>query len=315
MMNPIRRYLALQRAGVLGLNARNASYIMARNQRRLYPLVDDKIRCKHLLQQQGIAVPALLDSICGQHEAAHLSRRLHKLDKFAIKPASGSGGDGIIVIVAKRNQRWISAGGSAYSLDDIQFHISGILNGMYSLGGQPDAAMLETLIEPAAVLRPIAPFGVPDIRVIVYRGIPVMAMMRVPTRVSGGRANLHQGAIGVGVQMSSGITHAGVMHSNVVEQHPDSGASINDFQIPDWQGLLALAARCQQAVPLGYLGVDIVLDEQHGPQVLELNARPGLAIQIANQCGLRLRLQRVDALGEPESMSLDARLSAVAMVS
>lgn len=315
MMNPISRYRDLRRAGVLGLNARNACYIMTRNQRRLYPLVDDKIQCKRMLQQRGIAVPVLLDSIRGQYEAGHLDKRLQQLDKFAIKPASGSGGDGIIVIVARRNQRWISAGGSAYSLDDIQFHVSGILNGMYSLGGQPDAAMFETLIEPAEVLKPIAPFGVPDIRVIVYRGIPVMAMMRVPTRMSGGRANLHQGAIGVGVDLVSGVTHAGVMQNHVVELHPDSGASINDFSIPDWPDLLAMAARCQQAIPLGYLGVDIVLDERHGPQVLELNARPGLAIQIANQCGLRKRLQRVDALGEPESMSLEERLACVAKIS
>jgi hypothetical protein len=132
--------------------------------------------------------------------------------------------------------------------------------------------------------------------------------------MSGGRANLHQGAIGVGVELTTGITHAGVLHSQVVDLHPDSGASINDFRIPDWDGLLAMAARCQQAIPLGYLGVDIVLDEQHGPQVLELNARPGLAIQIANQSGLRQRLQRVDAMDAPEKMSLEQRLSAVAEV-
>mgnify|MGYP005849683417 CR=1 FL=1 len=310
-MNPVARYRALRRAGVLGLNARNGSYIMARNQRRLYPFVDDKIQCKLLLQEHGIAVPVLLDSIRGQYEAGHLARRLQKLEKFAVKPASGSGGDGIIVIVARRNQCWISAGGHACTLEDIQFHVSGILNGMYSLGGQPDAAMFETLIEPADVLKPIAPFGVPDIRVIVYRGIPVMAMMRVPTRMSGGCANLHQGAIGVGVDMATGVTHAGVMHSHVVQQHPDSGASINDFSIPEWQQLLAMAARCQQAIPLGYLGVDIVLDEQHGPQVLELNARPGLAIQIANQSGLGWRLQQVDGLGQPETMSMEQRLQAM----
>jgi len=41
---------------------------------------------------------------------------------------------------------------------------------------------------------------------------------------------------------------------------------------------------------LGYLGVDIVLDKAYGPMLLELNARPGLAIQVANQAGLRQRL-------------------------
>jgi len=39
--------------------------------------------------------------------------------------------------------------------------------------------------------------------------------------------------------------------------------------------------------------VDIVLDHKDGPKVLEINARPGLNIQIANQAGLRPRLEKV----------------------
>jgi len=45
---------------------------------------------------------------------------------------------------------------------------------------------------------------------------------------------------------------------------------------------------------LGYLGVDLVIDRDHGPLLLELNARPGLAIQLANHSGLFARLQLVD---------------------
>jgi D-alanine-D-alanine ligase-like ATP-grasp enzyme len=41
-----------------------------------------------------------------------------------------------------------------------------------------------------------------------------------------------------------------------------------------------------RAVGLGYLGADIVLDHRQGPLLLEANARPGLAIQIANGQGL-----------------------------
>ena len=32
----------LKKAGVVGINARNAAYIMPLNQRKFYPLVDDK---------------------------------------------------------------------------------------------------------------------------------------------------------------------------------------------------------------------------------------------------------------------------------
>lgn len=304
----IGRYLALKRAGVMGLNARNGQYIMRYNQRKYYPLVDDKIRSKKVLAEHGIAVPDLLDEVRTQHAAGHLFRRLEKLSEFVIKPASGSGGDGIIVISSFRNDRWMSPGGRSFDLDDLQFHVSGILNGMYSLGGQPDAAMFEALVRPDPILDALAPDGVPDIRVIIYRGVPVMAMMRLPTRQSGGRANLHQGAIGVGIDMASGRTLRAVMENRVIQHHPDSGFSVEKFEVPDWSGMLDLAARCQQAVGLGYLGVDIVLDKDRGPLVLELNARPGLAIQIANQSGLQRRLEAVDGIPEPEKLSAEARV-------
>src|SRR5690606_27237946 len=145
-------------------------------------------------------------------------------------------------------------------------------------------------------LRTLAPEGVPDIRIIVYRGVPVMAMMRVLTRRSGGKANLHHCAIGAGIDLATGRTLRAVMDDRVIDSHPDTGLAVCGFEVPDWNGLLELAASCQSAVGLGYLGADIVLDANHGPLVLELTARPGLSIQIANQAGLEARLNAVDAL-------------------
>jgi alpha-L-glutamate ligase-like protein len=304
----IGRYRKLKQAGVLGLNARNGNYILKHNQRRLYPLVDNKIRCKEVLRAHGIAVPELLDSIESQHEVGQLARRLEPLNEFVIKPASGSGGDGIILISGKQGDHWISSG-KVLSLADLQFHISGILNGVFSLAGQVDSAMVEALVRPAPELRQLAPEGVPDIRVVVYRGIPVMAMMRLPTRHSGGCANLHRGAIGVGIDMLTGRTQHAVMNDRVVRQHPDSYAEVQDFAVPKWSQLVELAARCQMAVGLGYLGVDIVVDARRGPLVLELNARPGLAIQIANQAGQERRLRAVDRIEVPETASLESRLA------
>lgn len=301
-------YRRLRAAGILGLNDRNANFIMPRNPRRLYPLVDNKILCKRRLQAHGIAVPELLGQITSQYEAGHLKDRLAELDEFVIKPASGSGGDGIVVITGRQRSGWISAGGRILRLADLQYHVAGILAGMYSLGGQSDTAMLEALIHPDPVLKPVAPEGVPDIRIIVYRGVPVMAMMRLPTRRSGGKANLHQGAIGAGVDVATGVTLKAVMNSSVVDQHPDTAASVEAFSLPDWPALLLTAARCYNAVPLGYLGVDLVLDRDHGPLVLEMNARPGLAIQIANGSGLRTRLTLIDQIEAPEDRSPEQRV-------
>jgi len=292
----IRRYAALRRAGVLGCNARNGRYIAVHNERRLYPIVDDKIRCKQALREHGIPVPALLDVVRTQYEAARLARRIERLEQFALKPANGSRGDGIVVVGSRRNGLWVSPSGSSYySLEDLAFHVSDILNGMYSLGGQPDAALFEGLVHTDPRLRTLAPEGVPDIRIIVYKGVPVMAMMRLPTRRSGGRANLHHGAVGAGIDLATGRTLRAVMDDRLVDTHPDTGERVDHFEIPGWAELLALAASCHAAVGLGYFGADIVLDAYHGPLILELNVRPGLSIQIANQCGLERRLDAVDA--------------------
>ncbi|MDX5335526.1 MAG: alpha-L-glutamate ligase-like protein, partial [Marinobacter sp.] len=53
------------------------------------------------------------------------------------------------------------------------------------------------------------------------------------------------------------------------------------------------------ATGLGYMGVDLVVDAYKGPLLLELNARPGLAIQMANGEGLLPRLRNIEALKRP----------------
>ncbi|MGY6630905.1 MAG: alpha-L-glutamate ligase-like protein [Wenzhouxiangella sp.] len=302
-------YRRLKARGVLGLNARNGQYIMPANRRRYYRLVDNKIICKQRLIEAGVAVPALLGEISSQYEAGHLKQRLASLSEFVIKPASGSGGDGILVITAQRDRHWLGGGGKLLDLGDIQYHVAGILAGMYSLGGQVDSAMIEALIHTSPAMREIAPEGVPDIRIILYRGVPVMAMTRLPTRRSGGKANLHQGAIGAGINLLTGKTLSAVMNSSIVTVHPDTGQNVVGFAIPDWSDLLMIATRCYDAIPLGYLGVDLVIDRDHGPLVLEMNARPGLAIQIANNEGIGHRLAAIDRQDDAQDQPAEARLA------
>jgi len=153
--------------------------------------------------------------------------------------------------------------------------------------------------------------GVPDLRIIVFLGVPVMAMVRLPTRRSGGRANLHQGAIGAGIDISSGRTMTAVLGSGIVGAHPDTAEPVSGIAIPHWDRVLDVSARCWELTGLGYQGVDMVLDRKLGPMLLELNARPGLAIQLANRTGLRHRLDAVlrdrASLGSPEARVAYAR--------
>lgn len=293
MLGRIRQ---MKRSGVLGLNRRNGDYIMKFNRRHLYPLVDDKVLCKKRLQQQGLAVPELIGIASSMRQAAHIDDLLKGNREFVIKPAHGSGGDGILVITDRKSGYFIDPGGRLVQHADLEHHLTNVIGGLYSLGGQPDVAMIESLVHFDPAFSELTYHGVPDIRVIVYRGYPVMAMTRLPTRQSNGKANLHQGAIGVGIDLFSGVTVGGVSSNAAIAEHPDTGSVIAGFRIPHWSRIVSMAARCYEAVSLGYLGVDIVLDRDLGPLILELNARPGLNIQIANRRGLCSRLDAVDEL-------------------
>jgi len=296
----------LRELGVVGLNRRNCRYIAEHNPRSLYPLVDDKVQTKLLAQQAGIAVPELYGVVQIQHEIVGLADLLSPHEDFVIKPAHGSGGNGILVIAGRHGDRFRTAGGDLLELSELQHYVSNILSGAYSLGGQTDVAMIEYRVQFDPVFEAVSYQGVPDVRIIVFRGAPVMAMVRLPTRVSGGKANLHQGAIGAGIDLATGRTLRAVWHDNIIDDHPDTGQSIVGLEIPHWPELLALAARCHGLTGLGYLGVDLVLDRELGPLILELNARPGLAVQIANQAGLRHRLEAVD---RAETSSLEERVA------
>ncbi|MCW5600311.1 alpha-L-glutamate ligase-like protein [Nitrosomonas sp.] len=295
--------LKLKQAGVVGINRRNADYILRYNQRALYPLVDDKLHTKRLAIAAGIAVPDLYGVIEIEHDIASLPEIVRGHQDFVIKPAHGSGGNGIAVIVGRINDRYQYNNGNLLTEEELEYHISNILSGMYSLGGQPDQALIEYRVKFDPIFEPISYRGVPDIRTIVFRGIPVAAMVRLPTRMSDGKANLHQGAVGAGIDLTTGCTTRAVWQNRPVEHHPDTGASISGFQIPHWNKLLTLAAQCYELVGLGYLGVDVVLDQKLGPLVLELNARPGLSIQIANGQGIQKRLEYIDRLAEIPSFA------------
>lgn len=285
------RSAALSAEGVLGLNRRNGDYILRFNPRRLYPLVDDKLKTKRLALQAGIAVPQLYGVIERQHDIRSLPDIVRNHPEFALKPAHGSAGDGIIVIAGRSGGAYRTIGGSILTEDYISHHLSNAINGQFSLGGVPDVVIVEYMVRFSPLFERISFQGVPDIRVIIFRGYPIMAMVRLPTRTSQGKANLHQGAVGAGVDLASGVTLNGVVASEVVTHHPDTMNPIAGLQIPNWDTILDIAARCYELTGLGYIGVDIVLDRDLGPLVLELNARPGLAIQIANRQGLLRRLR------------------------
>jgi alpha-L-glutamate ligase-like protein len=298
---------ALKQAGVLAINKRNADYTLKYNPRKLYPLVDDKLETKKLAMANSINVPELYGVIEVEGQARRLPEIIKDQGSFVIKPARGSGGEGVLVISGKMNSKYRKADGLIMNEPELLHHVYNTLSGLYSLGGQPDKVIIEYRVEFHPFFKEISYQGVPDIRIIVFLGTPVMAMARLPTRMSDGKANLHQGAIGVGIDIAHGGTVAAVWGNELIETHPDTEQPVTGIKIPLWDELLELASRCYELTQLGYLGVDIVLDRDKGPLILEMNARPGLNIQIANKEGLLKRLQMVEEYG-PELETVVERI-------
>ena len=284
----------LSQKGILGINNRNANYTLKYNSRNKYPLVDNKLKTKQLAIEAGIPVPELYAVIEIERQIQDIDDIIKHQDAFVVKPACGSGGNGIVVIAGRGMDMYRKASGKLMTSDELRYHISNILSGLYSLGGQSDKAIIEYRVQPDLIFEPISYMGVPDIRIIVFFGIPVMSMVRLPTRMSDGKANLHQGAIGAGVNIASGITLSAVWKDIIITRHPDTGHPVTNIKIPFWEKLLEIASRCYEMTGLAYQGVDIVLDKNQGPMILELNARPGLNIQIANQSGLLKRLKWIE---------------------
>lgn len=279
----------------MGMNRRNALYVGPLNPRRAYPLVDDKRRTKALAAGANIPTPELYAVIDTQRRARDLGRLVAGREEFVVKPARGSGGSGIVLVVARDADGVTKPSGARLGWDDLVYHVASILSGVYSLEGLEDHALIEALVHADPVFERVSWHGVPDVRVIVYRGVPIMAMVRLPTRRSDGRANLHQGALGAGISLGAGVTGTAVRGREVVTHHPDTGEAVAGIRVPAWARILEYAAQAWDMTGLGYLGADFVIDRARGPVLLELNARPGLAIQLANRDGLARRLGLVDA--------------------
>lgn len=280
--------------GILGINARNLLYIKPYNPEKAIKLADDKIKTKRFLSSRGVPVPRLINIIRNREE-------LDKFDfdslpsAFVLKPNCGFGGEGIIPIANKRDKYWVTVNGEKITKDQMYRQILDILDGRFSISSSADIAFFEQLLIPHESISAYTYEGLPDIRVIVYNLVPVMAMLRLPTKESHGKANLHQGAIGVGIDIATGKTTYIARKNKIINEIPGVG-KLNDLQIPFWDEILLTASKIQLSTNLGYLAADIALDKNVGPVLLEINARAGLGVQIANLAPLRKRLEKVEGI-------------------
>jgi len=285
----------LRELGVVGINMRNARYLLPNNPRRLYELVDNKLRTKALAEAEGMTVAETYGVLRTPHDANRVEKLLNGREAFVIKPTRGSGGKGIMVIDKRVGKNFVKPSGAEVTPGDVKNHVSNILAGLFSLGGKRDYALIEYRVQPLELLTALSFQGAPDVRVVMLHGYPVMAMLRASTKESDGRSNLHQGALGIGIDIATGISVHAIHHGRPVTHHPDLGIGLVGVQIPEWDTILHMAVTCQEMTGLGYLGVDLMIDRTLGPLMIEVNARPGLAIQMANGIGLLKRLEPIVA--------------------
>lgn len=281
------------------MNARNLNYIRPNNKKSAKRLADDKLLCKKKLKKAGLPVPKLLGKIRNREELANFDFSSLP-NSFVLKPNFGFGGEGILVVYGRMRGEdliWVKADGSKVTVDDLKSQVQNILEGSFSRTGTPDIAFFEERIKLMKDFKPYSYKGMPDVRIIVYNRVPIMAMLRLATPESGGKANLQLGGIGCGIDIATGVTTTAIYGKfGLIEYIPKTRLLLSGIKIPYWRQILEMAVKAQDVSKLGFLGADVALDRDRGPVFLELNARPGLSIQIANQEGLLRRLKRVEGL-------------------
>ena len=281
---------------LLGLNARDQLYLRY-NKPAAKKKANSKLATKRALFKAGVPVPQIFARFIKPEKVTHFD--WSKLPSaFALKPNKGLGGEGIIVVKkrAKDSDAWITTQKTKVTVDDLKFHTLDILEGAFSLDNEPDTGYIEEYVGRHKAFRKFAYRGTPDIRVIVFNKVPVMAMLRLPTKESGGRANLHQGAIAVGVDIATGITTRAYWHGKHIRYKPGTKRKLHGIKIPQFTKVLETAVASGLATGLEYFGADVVMHPEKGPMILELNHQPGLSIQLANNAGLKKRLERVEDL-------------------
>jgi len=282
---------------VLGLNERYLDYIRPENSRAAIKIADNKVVSKKVLQSNDIPVPKTITLIKSLKKLKEFN--FETLSKsFVIKPVKGSRGNGVEIFYNRtKDGLWIGSNGKRFSLDDIQSLCQDILDGKFSLFNEPDMVLIEERIRPHKKFKYYTYKGTPDIRIIVYNKIPIMGMLRLPTEESEGKANLDLGAIGTGIDIAVGKSTTAIIGKNIpIEYIPKYHLPLSGFKIPFWNRILNYAVKASMVSDLGFCAIDFLIDDEKGPVIVELNARPGLSIQLANEDGLRWRLRKARGL-------------------
>ncbi len=295
----------VKRSEILGMNARNHLYQAKYNKAKAKKIGASKINTKASLKRNRLGIPKLFKMFKSE-QAVDKFDFTRLPESFVIKPSQGLGGEGIMVVEhgGEFAGEWVTVDQQKVSVQDLRMHVKDILAGKFSRFDLPDNAFIEERVKVHPNFKPVSFQGTPDVGVLVFNRVPVMAFLRLPTKESHGKANMFQGAVACGIDMATGVTTKGIKHTKEIKFFPGTRRRLKGIKIPRWDRVLKLAVKTAGVVGLGFCRVDIALQPnktksgklKSKPMVLEINSQPGLKIQLANEAGLRRRLERVEGL-------------------
>lgn len=314
--------------GILWLNKRNIDYIKKRNPKKQIRLANSKYHTKKFLSERGIPVPQTLWIIKNRKKLFQYNFSQLKTKNFVIKPNQWSKGRGVFIIkkiedqqsnankkkgrIHKRldkrqeflysykqelfEEQKFSINKKTITDKELKQQLVSIIDGQYSIGSKNDVILIEELIKPSKDFWPFCEYGLADIRVICFNLVPVAAMLRMPTKKSGGKANLAQWGIWFWIEISSGKIIAMKGKTTIYhESFPEEYGSFFHKKIANREDILLYSSSIQYFTNIWFIWLDRVLTPQW-PKILEINARAGLEIQNITLSPLENILSKIEDL-------------------
>ena len=314
--------------GILGNNARNLLYIKKFNDKKGIRLANNKLQTKDFLVERGIPFAKTYGIISSRKELYEFDFSYLPKKNFVVKPNQWSKWQWVYIvkyieeeqseeiIIEKPKKTFQKIGEQIRKLffqkfEDHHHHgkyqiwdeiltdqefrrrLLDIIDGKFSMTLGWDKIIVEEKLIAGELFKDFCEYGLADIRVIVFNLVPVATMIRVPTKQSGGKANLAQWWLWFGIEVGSGKITSLLWKNKIRKmKFPKKFAHLQNKKIPYRNDILFLSSKVQYFVNLWYLALDRVITNEW-PKLLEINARAGLEVQKVSNTKLQKVLNKI----------------------
>ena len=280
---------------ILWMNKRYLKYIKALNPKKDMKIADNKLKTKKLLQDLDIPSPKLIDVIKNRKQLQNYDFSKLEWKEFVVKPNKWSKGKGIL-ICKMINKNIVKISWKLVDIETFKKQIADILDGRYSMTMWSDIAFIEEKIIPWDDFAIFCKYWLADIRLITMKLVPIMAMLRYPTKESNWKANIAAGWIGFGIDIASGKIISMYYNRKIyTKKFPEDYKEFQWKVISYWDDILLYSSQIQYFTNIWYLWLDWTI-AQSWPNLIEINAMAGMEIQLVNGEWLENRLKKVEDL-------------------